>query len=74
MPPEEVTTYVERECDRCFGGVVHVGSPTEMGTASCPNCRGTGKVLSYLYPKPKGRRGPWPPKEAAKGRRSGDAC
>ena len=67
--------YVERECLRCLGGIVHIGGPTEVRTASCPNCEGTGKVLSYLYPKPKGRRGPWPlEKTTAEGRRSGEAC
>jgi hypothetical protein len=64
---------VERECGACFDGVVHVGGPNEVRIAPCTNCRGTGKVLSYLYPKPKGRRGPWPPEEAAEGRRGGDA-
>ena len=54
----EVPTYAERECYRCFGGVVHVGGPAEVRTIPCPDCRGTGRVLSYLYPRPKGRRGP----------------
>jgi hypothetical protein len=57
--------YVERECRRCFEGVIHVGGPKEVRTAPCPDCQGTGKVLAYLYPKPKGRRGPWPPQGAA---------
>jgi len=66
--------YVERACPRCLGGVVHLGSPTEVRTASCPDCEGTGRVLSYLYLKPKGRRGPWPPEEtAAEGRRTDGA-
>jgi hypothetical protein len=70
----EGPTYAERDCGRCFDGVVHVGSPTEVRTAPCPDCRGTGKVLSYLYPKPKGRRGLWPPEDAAaEGPRAGDA-
>lgn len=73
MPPDGGSTYTERECGRCFDGVVHVGGPTEVRAAPCPNCRGTGKVLSFLYPKPKGRRGPWPPGEAAEGGRAGDA-
>ncbi len=74
MPPEEGSIYVEKECGRCFDGVVHVGGTMEVRIAPCPNCRGTGKVLSYLYPKPKGRRGPWPPEEAVAGRRrNGDA-
>lgn len=64
MRPEKVSTYVERECGRCFDGVVHVGGPMEVRTAPCPTCHGTCKVLSYLYPKPEGRRGPWPPQEA----------
>lgn len=70
MRLEEGSTYAERECGRCLGGMVHVGSPTEVKTAPCPTCKGTGRVLSYLYPKPKGRRGPWPPEEAAEGRRA----
>ncbi len=53
--------YVERECQRCEEGCVHVGGPCEVETEPCPDCRGTGKVLSYLYPRPKGRCGPWPP-------------
>ena len=66
---------MERDCGRCFDGVVYVGGPTMVRTAPCPNCRGTGKVLSYLYPKPKGRRGPWPTEGAtAEGRRTGDAA
>lgn len=64
---------MERECGRCFDGAVHVGGPMEVRTAPCPNCRGTGKVLSYLYPKPEGRRGPWPPEEAAEVGRGKDA-
>ncbi|QIN78353.1 hypothetical protein GBA65_07270 [Rubrobacter marinus] len=65
-------TYAERGCVRCFDGVVHVGGPAEVRTAPCPDCCGTGKVLSYLYPRPKGRRGPWPPEEPAQRRRPGD--
>lgn len=57
--------YVERECLRCEEGRVPVGTVHEVKTDDCPECKGTGKVLSYLYPKPKGRRGPWPPVEAA---------
>jgi hypothetical protein len=56
-----VNRYVERKCGRCEEGRVHVGGPLEVKTGPCPDCGGTGKVLSYLYPKPKGRRGPWPP-------------
>lgn len=68
-----MSEYVERECVRCLDGVVHVGGPMEVRTAPCPNCRGTGRVLSFLYPKPKGRRGPWPPKgDVAEGRRIDD--
>ena len=64
--------YAERECIRCFGGIIHVGGPTEVRTAPCPDCEGTGRVLSYLYPRPKDRRGPWPPEEtAAEGRPNG---
>lgn len=59
--------YVERECGRCLGGLVHVGGPTRLKTAPCPECEGTGRVLAFLYPKPKGRRGPWPPKSLAEG-------
>lgn len=73
MPREGSSTYVERECGRCFDGIVHIGGPTEVRTALCPNCQGTGKVPTYLYPKPKGRRGPWPPEKAAEGGRGRDA-
>jgi len=62
-----VNRYVERECGRCLEGVVHVGGPAEVKTAPCPDCEGTGKTLAFLYPKPKGRRGPWPPEGAAEG-------
>ncbi len=69
MRPEEGSTYTERECGRCLDGVIHVGDPTEVRTGPCPDCRGTGRIFSYLYPKPKGHRGPWPPEEvAAEGR------
>ena len=65
--------YVERECLRCEEGRIHVGKSHEVKTDDCPDCRGTGKVLSYLYPKPKGRRGPWPPEEATvEGQRKGN--
>lgn len=74
MQSEDGPTYVERECGHCFDGVVQVAGPMEVRTAPCSNCEGTGKVLAYLYPKPKGRRGPWPPEEAvAEGRCTGDA-
>ncbi len=69
-----MSDYVERECAGCLDGMVHVGGPMEVRTVPCPTCRGTGKVLSYLYPRPKGRHGTWPPEEAtAKGRRIGSA-
>lgn len=55
--------YVERECRRCLRGRVHVGPPTELETEPCPDCRGTGKVLVFVYPKPKGWRGEWPPRQ-----------
>ncbi len=61
----EVSQYVERECLSCEKGRVHVGTIHEVKTGDCPDCEGSGKVLSYLYPKPKGRRGPWPPEEVA---------
>ena len=64
--------YVERECLRCDRGRIDVGTPHEVKTDDCPDCKGTGKVLSYLYPKPKARRGQWPPEEvAAEGKRAG---
>lgn len=59
--------YVERECGRCLKGLVHVGGPTELDTAPCPDCEGTGTILAFLYPKPRSRRGPWPPEGAAAG-------
>lgn len=62
-----MNSYVERECGRCLEGVIHVGGPTELQTAPCPSCGGTRKVLAFLYPKPRGRRGPWPPEGAAEG-------
>lgn len=46
--------YVDRECTRCEKGRVHIGGPHEVKTGLCPACCGTGKVLSYLYPRPKG--------------------
>lgn len=60
-----VNRYVEKDCTRCGEGRVHVGGSLEVRTAPCPDCRGTGRVLCFLYPKPKGRRGPWPPESAA---------
>jgi ribosomal protein S27AE len=68
-----VSEYVERECARCLDGVIHVGGPTEVKTTTCPHCGGTGEVRAFLYPKPKGRRGLWPPEEAAaEARRTSD--
>jgi len=67
-----VHQYVERKCLRCDEGRVHIGTVHEVRTDDCPDCEGSGKVLSYLYPKPKGRRGPWPPeKVSAEGQRTG---
>lgn len=63
-----MSEYVERECGRCIEGRVHVGAPDKVETEECPDCHGTCKILCYLYPKPKGRRGPWPPEEIAEGR------
>jgi hypothetical protein len=60
-----VNRYAERECARCEEGHVHVGGSLEVRTVPCPDCRGTGRILCFLYPKPKGRRGPWPPESAA---------
>jgi hypothetical protein len=56
--------YAERECHHCTEGRVRLGTPTGSRTEECPACGGTGRVLSYLYPKPKGRRGPWPPQDS----------
>jgi hypothetical protein len=67
MRPERMPAYAEHECGRCLDGLVHVGRPEEARTEPCPDCGGTGKVLAYLYPKPRGRRGPWPPEAAAEG-------
>lgn len=67
MGPQGEPHYAERECGWCWGGAVHIGGPEEVRTAPCPDCGGTGRVLAYLYPKPKGRRGPWPPGCAAEG-------
>lgn len=64
--------YVERECTYCEEGRVHLETVHEVRTHACPDCGGTGRIFSYLYPKPKGRRGPWPPEGAAKVRRTDD--
>lgn len=63
--------YVERKCGRCTGGRIPFGAPDEVETEECPDCLGTCKVLCFLYPKPKGRRGAWPPEETAEGRSNG---
>jgi hypothetical protein len=55
------STYVERECGRCFEGEIHTGGPTELSKEPCPSCSGTGRAKAFLYPKPKGFRGEWPP-------------
>jgi hypothetical protein len=55
-------TYVERECGSCFEGEIHAGDPTELRKEPCHSCGGTGKVRAFLYAKPKGFRGEWPPK------------
>lgn len=54
--------YEERKCVRCFEGRIHVGTPNEVRLSTCPACLGTGLVSTYLYPKPKGYRGIWPPR------------
>jgi hypothetical protein len=68
-----VNGYAERDCHHCTGGHVCIGTSTGAGTEECPTCRGTGTILCFLYPKPKGRRGSWPPEEATKERRAGNA-
>lgn len=53
--------YIERMCLYCDDGLIHIGCPNEVCTGDCPDCGGTGKTFSLLYPKPKGHRGAWPP-------------
>src|SRR5215213_5619339 len=67
MQPEEgVRRYVVRECGRCIEGEIHAGSPTELRKEPCPSCGGTGRITAFLYPKPKGLRGEWPPRTIAR--------
>ncbi|MDX5895169.1 hypothetical protein [Rubrobacter radiotolerans] len=54
--------YEERECVRCFEGWIHVGTPNEVRLSTCPACDGTKLVSTYIYSKPKGYRGIWPPR------------
>jgi hypothetical protein len=56
------SAYVERKCGRCFEGESHGGDPTELKKEPCHSCGGTRKVRAFLYAKPKGFRGEWPPK------------
>lgn len=58
-----IMQYIKQNCLRCSGGMVHVGSPTEVKLAFCTSCNGTGRTLSLLYPRPSGCRGNWPPTE-----------
>jgi hypothetical protein len=59
---EGAPRYVERECGRCLGSEIHVGDPTELRKEPCHSCGGTGRARAFLYPRPKGFRGEWPPK------------
>ncbi len=63
--------YKERECVRCFEGWIHVGTPNEVRLSICPACHGTKLFSAYLYPKPKGYRGIWPPCIPAVPKKSG---
>jgi hypothetical protein len=55
--------YVLRDCPFCEGGRALASSgPLDRPVhEECGRCDGEGKRRSYLYPKPKGWRGPWPP-------------
>ena len=59
-------TYVERECGHCFEGEIHAGGPTELSKEPCLSCGGTGRAKAFLYPRPKGFRGQWPPETSAR--------
>jgi hypothetical protein len=63
---EDAPRYVERECGRCLEGERHAGGPTELRKEPCPSCGGTGRAKAFLYPKPKGFRGEWPPQMAVR--------
>lgn len=58
--------YVQRECKLCLRGEIYTGSPTELRKVPCPSCGGTRRTKAFLYPKPKGFRGEWPPETAAR--------
>jgi hypothetical protein len=59
-------TYVERECGHCFEGEIHAGGPTELSKEPRLSCGGTGRAKAFLYPRPKGFRGEWPPETSAR--------
>jgi hypothetical protein len=63
---EGVRRYVMRECGRCLEGEIHAGGPTELRKEPCPSCGGTGRAQAFLYPRPKGFRGEWPPETSAR--------
>ena len=51
--------YEERECWRCDRGRVYQPTSPRDGVVGgwvpCPNCRGTGKAIVFLYAKKHGR-------------------
>lgn len=49
----EAGSYEERTCLRCFEGRVY--DLQRDAWVACERCKGTSRVIIYLYPKPKRR-------------------
>jgi hypothetical protein len=48
-------SYEERECSRCFEGLVYDG---QLGAwVGCDVCSGTGRAIAFVYPKTRRLRG-----------------
>ena len=48
-------SYEERECSRCFDGLVYDG---RLGAwVGCGACSGTGRAVAFVYPKARRLRG-----------------
>jgi hypothetical protein len=46
-------SYEERECSRCFDGREY--DPERGAWVECRTCSGSGRVIVYVYPRPKRR-------------------
>ena len=50
---KNASSYEERECLRCFDGREY--DPERRAWVECRTCSGSGRVVVYVYPKPRRR-------------------